>query len=86
MFGERLQVDPPNAGVYKTTDGGKTFSKVLFVNDSTGVIDIAMDPTNPDVLYAAAWQAWRTPWGMSSGGIHSGIYKTHRRRQRRGPT
>jgi len=66
----------PERGVYKTTDGGKTFSKVLFVNDSTGVVDIAMDVTNPDVLYAAAWQAWRAPWGMSSGGVHSGIYKS----------
>ena len=63
-------------GVYKTVDGGKTFTKALFVNDSTGVVDIAMDVTNPDVLYAAAWQAWRSPWGMSSGGVHSGIYKT----------
>jgi len=63
-------------GVYKTTDGGKTFTKVLYVNDSTGVVDIAMDVTNPDVLYAAAWQAWRSPWGMSSGGVNSGIYKT----------
>ena len=63
-------------GLYKTTDGGKSFSKVLFVNDSTGVIDIAMDMTNPEVLYVATWQAWRQPWGMSSGGLHSAIYKT----------
>jgi len=63
-------------GLYKTTDGGKTFSKVLFVNDSSGVIDIAMDVTNPEVLYVAMWQAWRSPWGMSSGGAHSGLFKT----------
>ena len=63
-------------GVYKTTDGGQTFQKVLFVNDSTGVVDIAMDVQNPDVLYVAMWQAWRAPWGMSSGGSHSAIYKT----------
>lgn len=63
-------------GLYKTTDGGKTLRKVLFVNDSTGVIDIALDPSNPDILYAAMWQAWRSPWAMSSGGRHSAIYKS----------
>jgi photosystem II stability/assembly factor-like uncharacterized protein len=63
-------------GLYKTTDGGKSFSKVLFVNDSTGVIDVALDPSNPDILYVAMWQAWRSPWAMSSGGVHSGIYKS----------
>ena len=75
VFGDVFK-STPNRGVYKTTDGGKSFSKVLFVNDSTGVIDIAMDVTNAEVLYVAMWQAWRAPWGMSSGGIHSGIYKT----------
>lgn len=75
VFGDPFKATP-NRGVYKTTDGGKTFNKVLFVNDSTGAIDIAMDVTNPDVLYVGMWQAWRAPWAMSSGGIHSGIYKT----------
>ncbi len=63
-------------GVYKTTDGGKTFAKVLFVNDSTGAIDIQVDPSNPDILYAATWQAYRTSWSLSSGGPGSGIYKS----------
>ncbi len=63
-------------GVYKTTDGGKTFTKVLFVNDSTGAIDIQLDPSNADVLYAATWQAYRTSWAMSSGGTGSGIWKS----------
>jgi len=63
-------------GVYKTTDGGKTFSKVLFVNDSTGAIDIQLDPSNPDILYAATWQAYRTSWALSSGGMGSGIWKS----------
>ena len=62
--------------MYKTTDGGRTFRKALFVNDSTGVIDLSMDPTNPDILYVAMWQAYRTPWAMSSGGEHSGLFKT----------
>jgi photosystem II stability/assembly factor-like uncharacterized protein len=63
-------------GVFKTTDGGKTFAKVLFVNDSTGAIDIQVDPSNPDILYAATWQAYRTSWSLSSGGAGSGIYKS----------
>ncbi|MBK8058996.1 MAG: hypothetical protein IPK33_14480 [Gemmatimonadetes bacterium] len=63
-------------GVYKTTDGGKTFSKVLFVNDSTGAIDLHLDPSNPDVMYAATWQAYRTSWAMSSGGTGSAIWKS----------
>ena len=63
-------------GVYKSTDGGRTFAKVLFVNDSTGAIDLSQDPSNPDVMYAAMWQAYRTPWSLSSGGPHSAIYKT----------
>jgi len=75
VFGDVFKATP-NRGVYKTTDGGKSFSKVLFTSDSAGVVDIAMDVTNPEVLYVAMWQAWRSPWGMSSGGVHSGIYKT----------
>jgi len=68
----------PNSerGVYKSTDGGKGWRKVLFRNDSTGAIDLAMDPSNPDVLYAAFWQAGRKPWLLVSGGAGSGIFKT----------
>jgi photosystem II stability/assembly factor-like uncharacterized protein len=68
----------PNAerGVYKTTDGGQTWKKVLFVNDSTGAITLAMDPSNPQVVYAAMWQMSRQHWGFSSGGPGSGIFKT----------
>ena len=63
-------------GIYKTTDGGKTWTKVLFRNDSTGASDLAMDPSNPDVLYAAFWQVIRKPWMLSSGGAGGGIFKT----------
>ncbi len=63
-------------GLFKTTDGGRSFNKILYVNDSTGVVDIAMDASAPNVLYVAMWQAWRAPWGMSSGGIHSGLHKS----------
>jgi photosystem II stability/assembly factor-like uncharacterized protein len=68
----------PNSarGVYKTTDGGKTWKRVLFVNDSTGAAGIVMDPHHPRVLYAAMWQAKRTPWKLTSGGPGSGLYKT----------
>ncbi len=66
----------PHRGVFKTTDGGKTWHRVLFINDRTGVVDLVMDPANPKVLYAAAWQAYRTPWKLSSGGPGSGIYQT----------
>ncbi|MGB9429770.1 MAG: glycosyl hydrolase [Gammaproteobacteria bacterium] len=63
-------------GVYKTSDGGQTWKKVLFVNDETGAIDLAMDPQNPEIMYAAMWQVYRTPWKLSSGGPGSGLYKT----------
>ncbi len=63
-------------GVYKSEDGGKTWKKVLFVNDSTGAIDLAMDPGNSRILYTAMWQAERMPWGFTSGGAGSGIYKS----------
>jgi photosystem II stability/assembly factor-like uncharacterized protein len=66
----------PDRGIYKTTDAGKTWRKVLFRNDSTGAADLALDPTNPDVLYATFWQAYRTPWSLSSGGAGSSIYKS----------
>ena len=66
----------PERGVYKTVDGGKHWEKVLFVNDKTGAIALAMDPSNPQVLYATMWETYRRPWTYSSGGPGSGIYKT----------
>jgi photosystem II stability/assembly factor-like uncharacterized protein len=68
----------PNSerGVYRTKDGGKTWEKVLFRNDSTGVADLVMDPSNPNVLYAGFWQAGRKPWLLVSGGEGSGLWKT----------
>jgi photosystem II stability/assembly factor-like uncharacterized protein len=66
----------PERGVYKTSDGGKTWSQVLKINDDTGVSDIAMDPQSPDTLYAAAYQRRRTPYGFNGGGPDSAIYKT----------
>jgi photosystem II stability/assembly factor-like uncharacterized protein len=66
----------PERGVFKSTDGGKTWSKILFVDDQTGAIDLVMDPRNSQVLYAAMWQAYRTPWKLDDGGPGSGLYKS----------
>src|SRR6266478_5464976 len=66
----------PERGVYKTSDGGKSWSQVLKINDDTGVSDIALDPESPDTLYAAAYQRRRTPYGFNVGGPDSAIYKT----------
>ena len=63
-------------GVFKTTDGGKTWTNVLFINEDTGVIDLAIDPQSPMTLYAAAYQRRRTPWGFNGGGTSSALYKT----------
>ena len=66
----------PERGVFKSTDGGAHWSKVLFVNDQTGAIDLVMDPHDSRVLYASMWQAKRTPWSLVSGGPGSGLYKS----------
>ncbi len=68
----------PNAerGIFKTTNGGASWQTVLFVDDRTGGIDLVMDPRDPNVLYAAMWQAQRVPWKLTSGGSGSGLYKT----------
>lgn len=63
-------------GVFKTTDGGRTWKRSLFVNDRLGVIDLVMNPLNPDVLYAATYDMRRTPWNSVNAGPESGIYKT----------
>ncbi|HET9825920.1 MAG TPA: hypothetical protein VFP87_11330, partial [Chitinophagaceae bacterium] len=63
-------------GVYKTTDGGKTWKRVLFVNDQTGCSDLVMEPGNPTVFYAGMWRALRTPYSMESGGDGSGLWKS----------
>ena len=63
-------------GVYRSTDGGKTWENVLFVDNITGASSLSMDMTNPTILYAAMWQHRRFPWTMESGGKNSGIYKS----------
>ena len=66
----------PERGVFRTRDGGRTWAKVLFVSDSTGAVDIDMNPANPDELYAAMWRAERKPWTIISGAREGGIYKS----------
>ncbi len=63
-------------GVFKTTDGGKTWKNTKFISENTGFVDLAMDPESPDTLYAAAYQRRRRAFGFNGGGPESGLYKT----------
>ena len=63
-------------GVYKSTDGGKTWDKKLFVNNNSGAVDLTFDPNNPRILYASTWRAQRTPYSLSSGGDGSALWKS----------
>ncbi len=63
-------------GVYRSSDGGKTWTRVLYKDNKTGAIDIVFDPANPHILFAALWEAQRTPWSLSSGGPGSGLYRS----------
>jgi photosystem II stability/assembly factor-like uncharacterized protein len=66
----------PERGLYKTTDGGTTWQLVKFISDRAGVVDVAMDPSNPDVLFAASWERVRGPYFLRSGGPGSALWKT----------
>jgi len=63
-------------GIYMTKDGGKTWTQTLYINENTGVIDISASPTNPDILFAAAWERDRKAWHFTGNGPNSGIYKS----------
>ena len=67
----------PERGVFKTTDGGQTWEKILYVNERTGCAELVMDPTNPNKLFAAMWEHRRWPWVFKSGGPGSGLYVTY---------
>ncbi len=67
----------PDRGVYRTMNGGKSWEKVLFVNDKTGAIDLVMDPSNPLVLFAGMWEFTRQSWMLSNGGENSGIFRSN---------
>ncbi|NLG61374.1 MAG: glycosyl hydrolase, partial [Candidatus Cloacimonetes bacterium] len=74
-FGE-YGVENEDRGLYRSRDGGRTWEKVLYRDAKTGAVDISIDPKNPDVIYAALWDAFRKPWAMSSGGPGSGLFKS----------
>jgi photosystem II stability/assembly factor-like uncharacterized protein len=63
-------------GVFKTTDGGKTWANILYIDENTGCSDLTMDPKNPNVLYASFWEHRRTAWSFNSGGIQSSLHKS----------
>ena len=71
-----LYSDSPHRGIYKTSDGGKTWIQTLFISDKAGIIDLVIDPVNPDVLYAASWYRERRAWNFVEGGSESGIWKS----------
>ncbi len=71
MFGTNKE-----RGVYRTSDGGKSWEQVLYKNDSTGAVDLDFDPSNPNIIYASLWQVYRAPWKLNSGGRGSGLYKS----------
>ncbi len=68
--------DSPDRGVYRSTDGGRTWQKTLYLGPQTGASDIAADPADPSVLYAGMWQFRRLPWTFTSGGPQDGLYKS----------
>ena len=72
----RYSVPSAERGVFKSTDGGKSWRKVLFKDDETGAIDLSIDRVNPNVMYASMWEAYRKEYQMSSGGGGSGLYKS----------
>ncbi len=75
VFGQ-VYNDHPERGIFKSTDGGQTFRKTLYRNEKTPGVDLSIDPKNPNVIYAGLWEAFRSPWGMSSGGPGSGLFKS----------
>lgn len=71
-----LWCDSKHRGLYKSTDGGKTWNKILYINEKTGCADIAIDPTNTDIVYATMWEFRRMPYAFNSGGMGSGMYRS----------
>ena len=66
----------PDRGIFKSTDGGQSWNRILFRDEKTGGVDLAVDPRNPEVLYAGLWEVFRTPHSLSSGGPGSGLFKS----------
>jgi photosystem II stability/assembly factor-like uncharacterized protein len=72
-----LWSDSKHRGLYRSSDGGKTFEKILFISEKAGCADVSIDPTNSNILYATTWEFRRTPYSFSSGGDGSGIWKSN---------
>jgi photosystem II stability/assembly factor-like uncharacterized protein len=68
--------DSKHRGLYKSTDAGKTWEKILYINEKAGCAEVQLDPQNPDIVYASTWEFRRLPYGFSSGGTGSGMYKS----------
>ena len=68
--------DNEERGLFRSKNGGETWEKVLYISDTTGVVDVSLDPTNPRILYAGAWAVRRTPWTIDSGSTDGGLYKS----------
>lgn len=66
----------PDRGVFRSTDGGQSWEKVLYVNEKTGAVDLSLDRNRPNVVFAATWEVYRLPWEFSSGGPGSGLYRS----------
>src|SRR5438034_806322 len=75
VAGDLFKADPER-GLYKTIDGGRTWTKSKFIDDDSGFVDVAMDPSNSQVLIAASYQRRRTVWGFNGGGPGSALWKT----------
>ena len=73
----KLWSDSEERGIYKSSDGGKNWEKIFFINKETGCSELVMDPSNPDILYASFWQFRRTAYSFESGGDLSGLYKSN---------
>jgi photosystem II stability/assembly factor-like uncharacterized protein len=69
-------VNNPERGVFRSRDGGRSWEKILFISDSTGAVDLELQPGHPEVIYAAMWRGQRTPWTIISGAREGGIYKS----------
>ena len=68
--------DNPNGGIWRTDDGGRTWQHTLYLGPQTGASDLAMDPKNPNILFAGMWQVRRVPWNLTSGGTADGLYRS----------
>jgi photosystem II stability/assembly factor-like uncharacterized protein len=73
----RIYASGPDRGIYKTTDGGKSWQHVLAIDDTTGASAVVIDPANPNTVLAGAWTVWRKPWTLNSGGPNDGLYMSH---------